>query len=53
MMKFQLGGIFVILQGDPTLSTSLIFLKALWKAICDHGANIIGVVEQTVDTDIP
>ena len=57
-MKFQLGGISVILQGYPTLSTSLVSLKALWKAIRDHGEGVllelgnIGVVEQTVDTNI-
>ena len=40
-MKFQLGGISIMLQGEPTLSTSLASLKAMWKAIRDHGEGVL------------
>ena len=32
-MRFQVGGISMILKGDPNLSTPLVSLKTLWKAI--------------------
>ena len=32
-MRFTVGGLSVILQGDPNLSTSLVSLKAMWKAL--------------------
>ena len=28
-MRFQVGGVYVILQGDPSLSTSLVSLNTL------------------------
>ena len=47
-MKFQVRGVFVVVQGDPTLSTSL---KAMWKALQDQSEGVlvelgsIGVME--------
>ena len=35
-MRFQVGGVSVIIQGDPSLSTSLVSLKTLW--ICNNRA---------------
>ena len=32
-MRFQVGGVLVIIQGDPNLSNSLVSLKTLWKAM--------------------
>ena len=32
-MRFIVGGVSAILQGDPTLCTSLVSLKAMWKAL--------------------
>ena len=31
---------FKVLQGDPTLSTSLISLKAMWKALRERGEGV-------------
>ena len=32
-MRFQVRVVLVIIQGDPSLSTSLVSLKTLWKAL--------------------
>ena len=39
-MRFQVGGVSMILQGDPSLSTSLVSLKSLWKAIQHQGEGV-------------
>ena len=58
-MKFQVGGISVILKGDPNLSTSLVSLKTLWKAIRRQGEGVlvelgcIGVMEFETEIEIP
>ena len=40
-MRFQVGGISMIIQGDPSLSTSLVSLKTLWKAMIQQGKGIL------------
>ena len=40
-MRFQVGGISVILKGDPNLSTSLVSLQTLWKAIRQQGEGVL------------
>ena len=58
-MRFQVGGVSVILQGDPSLSTSLVSLKILWKAMQQQGEGIlvelgcIRVMETEVGLEIP
>ena len=57
--RFQVGGISVILKGDPNLSTSLVSLKTLWKAKRQQGEGVlvelgsIGVMESKIETKIP
>ena len=36
-MRFKVGEVTVILQGDPSLSASLISLKAMWKNLWEQG----------------
>ena len=54
-----MGGVFVILQGDPTLSTSLVLLKAMWKALREIGEGVfaelgyIGVMEPPLEVSPP
>ena len=54
-----MGGVFVIFQGDPTLSTSLVSLKAMWKALRETGEGVlaelgyIGVMEPPLDVSPP
>ena len=36
-MRFKVGELTVILQGDPSLSASLISLKAMWKNLREQG----------------
>ena len=49
----------VILQGDPTLSTSLVSLKAMWKALRETGEGVlaelghIGVMEPPLEVSPP
>ena len=49
----------VILQGDPTLSTSLVSLKAMWKALRETGEGVlaelghIGVMEPSLEVSPP
>ena len=58
-MRFQVGGILVILKGNPNLSTSLVSLKTLWKAIRQQGEEFfielgcIGVLESKIEIEIP
>ena len=40
-MRFQVRGVSVILQGDPSLSNSLVSLKTLWKAIWQQGEGVM------------
>ena len=40
-MRFTLGGVAMILQGDPSLCRSLISLKAIIKAIKGEGEGIL------------
>ena len=55
-MQFQVGGVAVRLQGDPTLSLSLVSLKMMWKALreCREGVLIklgnIELLDQPVDS---
>ena len=49
----------MILQGDPNLSTSLVSLKAMWKALRQQGEGVlvelgsIGVLGNKVEQAIP
>ena len=49
----------MILQGDPNLSTSVVSLKALWKAVRQQGEGVlvelgyIGVLEDEAEVEIP
>ena len=58
-MRFHVGGVSMIIQGDPSLSTSLVSLKTLWKAIRQQGEGIlvelgcIKVMETEVRPEIP
>ena len=58
-MCFQVGGATVILQGDPSLSTSLVSLKAMWRALRGQGEGIlfelgqIRLVEPLSEPDTP
>ena len=58
-MPLKLGGISVLLQGDPSLSNSLISLKVMWKAIRDQGEGVlvelgcIGVIEKGIGDKVP
>ena len=36
-MRFKVGEVTVILQGDPSLNASLVSLKAMWKALRTRG----------------
>ena len=40
-MHFQVGGVTVILQGDPSLNTSLVSLKAMWRALREQGEGVL------------
>ena len=40
-MQFQVGGVAVLLQGDPTLSPSLVSLKTLWKALREREEGVL------------
>ena len=40
-MTFQLGGIDVTLQGDPSLSKALVSLKAMMKAFKKNGERVL------------
>ncbi|XP_052202680.1 uncharacterized protein LOC127808263 [Diospyros lotus] len=40
-MKFQVGGLAVTLQGDPSLSKSLVSLKAMMKAFKENGEEML------------
>ena len=40
-MKFQIGGITVTLQGDPSLSETLVSLKAMVKAFRENGEGML------------
>ena len=40
-MRFTLAGVVVILQGDPSLSSSLVSLKAMLKVIKREGEGIL------------
>ena len=54
-----MGEVSVILQGDPTLSTSLISLKAMWKALRESGERVlvklsnIGIVARPLEFSTP
>ena len=58
-MRFKVGGVSMILQGDPSLSTSLVSLKSLWKAIRQQGEGVlvelkyIEVMENDSEFEIP
>ena len=58
-MRFQVGGVSVILQGDPNLSTFVVSLKALWKAVRQQGEGVlvelgyIGLLEDEAEVEIP
>ena len=58
-MRFKVGGVSVLLQGDPSLSNSLISLKAIWKAIQEQGEGLlvelgcIGVTEEGNGNKVP
>ena len=49
----------MILQGDPNLSTSLVSLKAMWKALGQQGEGVlvelgsIGILGNKVEQAIP
>lgn len=40
-MKFQIGGISMTLQGDPSLSKTLVTLKAMMKAFKREGEGVL------------
>ena len=40
-MQLQVGGVTVLLQGDPTLGTSLVSLKAMWKALRETSEGLL------------
>ena len=40
-MKFQVGGMVVSLQGDPSLSKTLVSLKAMMKAFKENGEGVL------------
>ena len=58
-MRFQVGGVTIILQGDPSLSTSLVSLNAMWRALREQEEGVlielgqIGLVEALVEPDNP
>ena len=55
-MRFQKGGVSILLQGGTNLSTSLVSLKAMWKALREIGEGIllelgnIGVMELPLES---
>lgn len=40
-MSFQLGGETITLQGDPSLFSAQVSLKALWKAMEKEGGGLM------------
>ena len=58
-MKFKVREVTMILQGDPSLSASLISLKAMWKNLREQGEGVlvelghINIVEHTCDLCVP
>lgn len=40
-MRFKVGGVVVALQGDPSLSHSLVSLKTLWKDVQEQGGGML------------
>ena len=40
-MRFNVGGMMVTLQGDPSLSKTLVTLKAMMKALKDIGEGVL------------
>ena len=57
-IRFQVGGVTIILQGDPSLSTSLVSLKAMWRALWEQGEGILveldhmGILDTPANSDI-
>lgn len=41
MMKFQIGGTTMTLQGDPSLSKTLVTLKAMMKAFKNERGGVL------------
>lgn len=40
-MKFKMGGISVILRGDPSLSKILVTMKSMIKAFTENGEGLL------------
>ena len=57
-MRFKVGEVPMIQQGDPSLSASLISLKAMWKNLREQGEKVlvelghIGMVDHTCDFNV-
>ena len=57
-IQFQVEGVTVTLQGDPSLSTSSVSLKAMWKALREQGKGVlvelysIGLVEHPPEPNV-
>lgn len=49
-MKFQVGGVIVILQGDPSLGKSLVSLKAMMRTVLHEGEAVLLELQHTITT---